>query len=132
MDTVPNGNRRRFAITLALVLAILGSVALFAVIQNCTPYVAAVKGEFYTPVVNPSEAAIDRAIIEVGLLRLALWPAIVFVALEAGATYAISTLVRFEGRFAATRRLAVGAGSALVSAVLVAAMWSALQGVISK
>lgn len=133
MDKVRNGNRRRFAITFALVLTILGSVALFAVIQSCIPYFAVVKGGFYTPVANASESAIDRALRWLGLLRLALWPSIIFVLLQAGAAYAISTLVRFEGRFAATRRLAFGAGLALLmSAVLLAGMWSALQGMIAK
>ena len=82
---------------------------------------------------NSTETLFDRAFSRTGffLLRLALWPSLVFVAFQAGATYAISTLLPFQGRFAVTRSLIAGGASALMSALVLAAMWSVLFGMIS-
>jgi hypothetical protein len=123
-----------FAITSALVLTVVGSAALFVAIQSFGPYVASLKGQFYTPVLNPTDTLFDRAFGRIALaqLRLALWPSVVFLALQAGATYAISTLLPFEGRFVVIRRLLAGAGvSVLISALVLAAMWRVLMGSIS-
>jgi len=125
---------KSFAVASALALTVVGSVALFVTIQSLSPYTGFLQGHFYTPVPNSTETLFDRAFSRTGLLlvRLALWPSLVFVALQAGATYAISTLLPFEGRFVVTRRLIAGAGaSALMSALVLAAMWSVLFGMIS-
>lgn len=118
----------------ALILMVVGSIALFVTIQNLSPYIALLNGQFYTPVVNSTETLFDRAFGRIGLalLRPALWPSLVFVALQAGATYAISMLLPFEGRLAVMRRLLAGAGlSVLMSALLLTAMWSVLAGMTS-
>jgi hypothetical protein len=123
-----------FAVASALALTVVGSVALFVTIQSFSPYVALLKGQFYTPALNSTETLFDRAFGRSGLvlLRLALWPSLVFVTLQTGATYAISTLLPFEGRFAVMRRLIAGAGvSVLMSALVLAAMWSVLVAMIS-
>lgn len=120
--------------TIALVLMVGGSVTLFVTIQSFSPYVALLKGQFYTPVPNSTETLFDRAFGQtaLALLKLALWPSVVFVALQAGATYAISALLPFEGRFAVMRRLIAGAGvSILLSTLLLAAMWATLVETIS-
>ena len=119
---------------LALALTVIGSVALFVTIQNLSPYIAALQGQFYTPVLKSTGTLFDRAFSRSSLflLRLALWPSLVFVALQAGAAYAISTLLPFEGRFAVTRRLVAGAGaSVLMTTLVLVAMWSVLVGMIS-
>ena len=126
--------RKSLAVAFALALTVVGSVALFVTIQSLSPYIALLQGQFYTPVLNSTETLFDRAFSRSGLflLRLALWPSLVFVALQAGATYAISTLLPFEGRFAIARRLVAGAGaSVLMSTLALAAMWSVLVGMIS-
>jgi len=49
-----------------------------------------------------------------------------------GATYAISTLLRFEGRLAFIRALTAAAGmSLLMTAFILTARWSMLTGLIS-
>lgn len=123
-----------FSASAALVLTVVGSVALFVTIQNLSPYIALLNGQFYTPVVNSTETVFDRAFGRIGLslLRPALWPSLVFVALQAGAMYAISMLLPFDGRFAVMRRLIAGAGvSVLMSALVLTAMWTVLVRMIS-
>jgi hypothetical protein len=120
------GTRSWLAVGFALVLTILGSVALFALVQNARPYVGLMRGQFYTPIANSSETTLDRAFSPTGLviLRLALWPAVLFVLLEVGAAYFVSKLVQLEGRFAATRRLLAAFGlSLLTTVVLLVPMW---------
>jgi hypothetical protein len=85
-------------------------------------------------IVNSTETLFDRTFGRMGflLLRPALWPLIVFVTLQMGATYAISTLLRFEGRFAFIRALTAAAGmSLLMTAFILTALWSMLTGMIS-
>lgn len=126
--------RQLFAVTTALVLTFVGSVALFVTIQSSSGYIALLKGQFYTPVPNSTETLFDRAFGQTGLvlLRLALWPSVIFLALQVGATYAISRLLPFDGRFVVIRRLLAGAGlSVLMSALVLAAMWAMLAGTIS-
>lgn len=86
--------RSYVAIGLALALMIIAAVALFVLIQNVLPYVAFIRGQFYTPVPNSSETILNRAFSKTGLviLRLAFWPAVLFILLEVGATYSVSTL----------------------------------------
>jgi hypothetical protein len=123
-----------FVLTSALTLTVVGSVALFATMQNFSLYMALLKGQFYTPIVNSTETLFDRAFGGMGffLLRPALWPLIVFVTLQMGATYAISTLLRFEGRFAFIRALTAAARmSLLMTAFILTALWSMLTGMIS-
>ncbi len=118
--------RSWLAVSFALVLAILGSVALFALVQNARPYVALIRGQFYTPIANSSETTLDRAFSPTGLviLRLAVWPAVFFVLLEVGAAYFVSKLVKLEGRFAAMRRLVAAFGlSLMTTVVLLVPMW---------
>jgi hypothetical protein len=105
-----------FALTSALTLTVVGSAALFATMQNFSLYMALLKGQLYTPIVNSTETLFDRTFGRMGflLLRPALWPLIVFVTLQMGATYAISTLLRFEGRFAFIRALTAAAGMSLL------------------
>lgn len=126
--------RQFSAVASALALGIVASVALFVTIQSLGPYVALVKGQFYPPGPVTAETMFDNAFSRSGLflLRFALWPSLVFVALQVGATYTISTLLPFEGRFAVTRRLIAGAGlSVLTSVLLLAAIWPVLVGMIS-
>jgi len=123
-----------FVLTSALTLSVVGSVALFATMQNFSLYLALLKGQLYTPIVNSTETLFDRAFGRMGflLLRPVLWPLIVFVTLQMGATYAISTLLRFEGRFAFIRALTAAAGmSLLMTAFILTALWSMLTGMIS-
>jgi hypothetical protein len=122
--------RSWLAVGLALVLTILGSVALFVLVQNARPYVGLIRGQFFTPVPNSSETALDRAFSQTGLviLRLALWPAVLFILLEVGAAYSVSKLLHLEGRFAATRRLLAASGlSLLTTVVLLVPMWWVLE-----
>lgn len=123
-----------FAVASALALTAVASVALFLTIENLGPYIALVRGQFYPPGPVSAETMFENAFSRSGLLmlRFALWPSVVFVALQAGATYAISTLLPCEARFAGTRRLAAGAGLSVLTSVLVlAAMWPLLEGMIS-
>lgn len=117
-----------FAVASALVLTGAGSIALFVMIPSLSTYIGSLKkDQFYTPVPNATDTIFSRAFGGLVLLRFALWPALVFVLVQAGATYAISTLLPFRGRFAVMRRLAAGAGvSVLMSALLLAAMWPML------
>jgi len=118
------------AVRFALVLTVLGSVALFALVQRTRPYVALIRGQFYTPIANSSETTLDRAFSPTGLviLRLALWPALSFILLEIGATYCVSKLVHLEGRFATTRRLLAAFGLSLVTTVmLLVPVWWLLE-----
>jgi len=73
-----------FAVASALALTVVGSVALFLTIQSFSPYIALLKGQFYTPVLNSTETLFDRAFGRSGLvlLRLALWPSLVFYIIE--------------------------------------------------
>ena len=123
-----------FVLTSALTLSVVGSVALFATMQNFSLYLALLKGQLYTPIVNSTETLFDRAFGRMGflLLRPALWPFIVFVTLQIGATYAVSTLLRFKGRFASIRVLTAAAGMSLVmTAFILTALWPMLMGMIS-
>jgi hypothetical protein len=120
----------RLALGLALALTILGSFALFALVQNARPYVDLVRDHFYAAAPNSSDTALDRAFSPTGLaiLRLTLWPAIFFALLEVGATYSVSKLVHLEGRFAATRRLLIAFGlSLLTTLVLLVPTWWVLE-----
>ena len=120
------------AVASALTLIVVASVALFATIQSLSPYIADLKGQFYTPFPNPTiETLFDRARSGAFLLRLALWPSLVFVALEAAAAYAISTLLSFKGRLAVTRQLIAGAAvSVVISVSVLAALWPRLDRMI--
>jgi hypothetical protein len=118
------------AVGLAPVFTILGSVALFALVQNARPYVELIRGQFYTPVANSSETILYRAFSPTALviLRWTLWPAVLFILLEVGAACSVSKLVHLEGRFAATRRLLAAFGlSLLMTVVLLAPMWWLLE-----
>lgn len=132
MNEEQHGSRRhsRLAIIFALVLIFLGSVALSVVIQSGIPRLASavVRGQFYTPVPNSSASIGERFLGGFALLRLAMWPILAFLVLLAGATYAISTLLSFEGRVAAIRRWAVGAGLSFVSSTVLAVVWSIVAG----
>ncbi len=81
-----------------MALTVVASVALFALIQTCRPYVAMVEGEFYTPILNSRDTLLDRAFSRVALatLRQALWPVVAFIVLEGGATcsFSVDTLGR--------------------------------------
>lgn len=126
---------RFFVVASALILAVVASLALFLTIQSFEPYIALLKGQFYPPAVNSAHTVFDNAFSRSGLLllRFALWPSVVFVALQAGASYAISRLLPFQGRFVATRRLAAGVGLSVLTSVLVlAAMWPVLVRMISR
>jgi hypothetical protein len=123
-----------FAVVSALTLPAIASVALFFAIQRLGPYIALVKGQFYPPGPISAETMIENAFSPGGLLmlRFALWPFLVFVALQAGATYAIFTLLPLEGRFTTTRRLIAGAGiSGLTTVLVLAVLWPALVGMTS-
>lgn len=122
--------RSRLAVCLALTLMLLGSVALFVLVRNARPYVALIRGQFYTPVTNSSDTALHRAFSPTGLVtfRSALWPAVLFILLEVGAAYSISNLTHPGEHFAAARRLLAGFGfSLLTTVVLVIPMWWVLQ-----
>ena len=56
-----------FVLTSALTLSVVGSVALFATMQNFSLYMALLKGQFYTPIVNSTETLFDRAFGRMGL-----------------------------------------------------------------
>ena len=118
------------AVAFALALTILGSVALFALVQNAGPYVDLIRDNFYTGAPSSSDTAFDRAFSPTGLaiLRLTLWPAVLFILLEAGAAYSVSKLVRLEGRFAATRRVLMASGlSLLTTLMLLVPTWWVLE-----
>lgn len=118
------------SLCLVLVLTILGSIALFAVVQNARLYVEDVEGHFYTPVAKSSETALDRAFSSTALrtLRFALWPAVVFTLFEIGASYFIFRLLHLEGRFTTTRRMLASFGvSVLTTIVLLVPTWWLLQ-----
>lgn|SRR5690348_1840788 len=126
--------RKFLALTAALILAVVASVALFLTIQNLGPYIAYVRGQFYTSLPNPAtETVFDRVFSSYTpfFLRLALWPFLAFVALQLGATCAASTLP-FKKRTTVTRRLIAGAGLSLLTSMLVlAALWPVLVRMIA-
>jgi len=127
--------RSRVAVGLALVLVILGSVALFALIQTALPYVALIRGQFYSPAPNSSQTALDRAFSRTGfvMLRLAFWPAVLFVLLEISAAYSLSKLVHLEARFPTVRRLLAASGlSLLTTVVLLVPVWWLLMGLVIR
>lgn len=130
MNLKQNGNRRysRLWIFFASVLIFLGSVALFAVMQSGAPsiFIAAVRGQFYTPVANSSFA--ERFLGAFALVGFAKWPIVAFLGLWAGATYVISTLLSSGDRLPAIRRWAVGTGLSLVSSTVLAAVWFVVAG----
>lgn len=97
---------------------------------DACPYVEIVGGHFYGAVANSSETALDRAFSPTALLilRLALWPAVLFMLLEVGAAYFVSKLLQLEGRFATTRRVLTSFGvSLLTTIVLLVPMWWLLE-----
>src|SRR5262249_51066622 len=115
--------RKVTILVLASALAVAASLALFATIQNSSLYVTAVRGQFYTPVLNtPSllERITDKS--NLMLLRFALWPCLIFLALECGSGYAISRLFQVEG---SVRRLRSGFVVSLgITAVCLAVVWA--------
>jgi hypothetical protein len=120
---------------LALLLTIVGSIVLFVFIQNARPYFEFVRGHFYGSVTNSPENTLDRAFSKTGLviLRLAFWPAVLFILLEAGAAYSIFRLIHLEGRFAVARRLLTAFGlSLLTTAAILAPVWTILARSIAR
>ena len=121
--------RNAAKLVFGLVLALAASVALFYAIQYSVVYIAALRGQFYTPLPNPStgiSGLLDRATSRAGLLllRYALWPFLIFLVLQCGAGYSISRVVTVEGNSAA-RRLRSGFFVSLgVTALCLAAVWA--------
>jgi hypothetical protein len=117
------------AVASALILAGAASVALFVSLQELRPFIAVLKGQFYGAMPNAPNARdmlFERAFSPAGrfTLILAVWPSLVLFLLEGGATYVISKLLPFKGRFAVARCLITGAAlSLLLTASIFVAMW---------
>jgi hypothetical protein len=116
---------------LGLALTIGASLALFQAIQNCVPYVAAARGQFYTPVANPSTSFIRMATdrMSLSLLRLAMWPCLIFLILQICSGYAIATLFGSDASSSTVRQFRSGLLVSLaMTAVFVTVIWISFAG----
>jgi hypothetical protein len=119
------------ATSIALLLAVFAAIACFDVVQQSSSYVAAVRDQFYTPIANPPhESWIERALApgSLALLQFALWPFVIFLGLETGASYGFGRAFLFEGEHLVLRRSLAGlATSLLATGVFLAALWQWLE-----
>jgi hypothetical protein len=99
---------------LGIALALAASCALFVAMPYITIYVAGLRGQFYTPIPNPSFLDYVRSL---SLLRFALWPFLTFLVLQCGSAFAISKLFRVEGS-----SMRVLAGSLVSLAITIACL----------
>ena len=117
---------------IGLLLMILAAVALFVVIQESASYIASARGEFYTAVPNANDRFLERVLspVSLQLLKFALWPLVLLIALEAVSSYCFGRVFSFAGRFSNFRRWCVGlATSLLITLTFLAVMWRGLQSI---
>ena len=127
--------RTRFAFTattLSLLFTVLAAFASYAAIQNAVPYWAVVQGPLYTSLPTAHDTLLDRALSNVGLLRLSLWPVLALVGLEIAATVSMAYMLPHR-RGKASRRWGSGFVVSLVmSVIFLASIWSGFQGMTDR
>ena len=127
--------RTRYAFTataLSLLFTVLAAFASYAAIQNAVPYWAVVHGQFFTPLPGTHDSLLDRALSNVGLLRLSLWPMLALIVLQIAATVSMAYMLpRSKGK--PSRRWGSGFVVSLVmSVIFLASIWSGFQGMTDR
>lgn len=132
----PNfAERTRFAFTattLSLLFTVLAAFASYAAIQSAVPYWAVVHSPLNSPLSGTQEGLLDRALSNVGLLRLSLWPLLALVVLEIAATVSVAYMLpRSKGK--PSRRWGSGfVVSLVISVIFLASIWSGFQGMTNR
>ena len=138
MEKAPTSKRAFpvIATGFALMLAVIAAVVFFDLIQQSSMYVAAVRDQFYTPLAHPPhENWMQRALAprSRALLRFALWPFLIFVALQSVGSYGFGRVFSFTGERVVLRRSIAGLATSLfASGLFLAALWPWLQSFVPR